>query len=41
MQEDLVFTQPFVEHPNNRYSQPLEPMVREIYSDDRLRAEVL
>ena len=41
VQEDLVFTQPFVEHPNNRYSQPLEPLVREIYADDALRAEVL
>ena len=41
VQEDLVFTQPFVRHPNNRYSQPLEPLVREIYADDALRAEVL
>ncbi len=41
VQEDLVFTQPFVPHPNNRYSQPLEPLVREIYADDALRAEVL
>ena len=41
VQEDLVFTQPFMEHPNNRYSPPLEPLVREIYADDALRAEVL
>jgi len=41
VQEDLVFTQPFMEHPNNRYSKPLEPLVREIYADDALRAEVL
>ena len=41
VQEDLVFTQPFVPHPNNRYSRPLEPLVREIYADDALRAEVL
>ncbi|WP_457638472.1 S-methyl-5-thioribose kinase [Oceanithermus sp.] len=41
VQEDLVFTQPFVRHPNNRYSKPLEPLVREIYADDALRAEVL
>lgn len=41
VQEDLVFTQPFAPHPNNRYSRPLEPLVREIYADDALRAEVL
>ena len=40
VQEDLVFTQPFKEHPNNKYSAPLEPLVREIYADDALRAEV-
>ena len=41
VQEDLVFTQPFARHPNNRYSKPLAPLVREIYADDALRAEVL
>jgi len=41
VQEDLVFTQPYIPHPNNRYSRPLEPLVQEIYADDALRAEVL
>ncbi len=41
VQEDLVFTQPFVPHPNNRYSKPLEPLVREIYADEALRAGVM
>ncbi len=40
VQEDLVFTQPYKPHPNNRYSRPLEPIVQEIYADDALRAEV-
>lgn len=41
VQEDLVFTQPYVEHPNNRWSKPLEPVVRKIYADDELRSEIL
>ena len=41
VQEDLVFTQPYIPHPNNRYTKPLEPLVQEIYADDDLRAEVL
>lgn len=41
VQEDLVFTQPYIEHPNNRYTQFLEPQVRAVYADDDLRSEVL
>lgn len=41
VQEDLVFTQPYIEHPNNRYTNLLEPQVRAIYADDDLRSEVL
>jgi len=40
VQEDLVFTQPYKPHPNNRYSKPLEPIVQEIYADEALRAEI-
>ncbi len=40
VQEDLVFTQPYIEHPNNRYTPQLEPLVREIYADDDLRSEI-
>ncbi len=41
VQEDLVFTQPYIEHPNNRYTNLLEPQVRVVYADDDLRSEVL
>lgn len=41
VQEDLVFTQPYIEHPNNRYTNLLEPQVRAVYADDDLRSEVL
>lgn len=41
VQEDLVFTQPYIEHPNNRYTSHLEPQVRAVYADDDLRSEVL
>jgi len=41
VQEDLVFTEPYIEHPNNRWSKPLEPFVQEIYADDELRSEIL
>lgn len=41
VQEDLVFTQPYIEHPNNRYTSALEPQVRAVYADDDLRSEVL
>lgn len=40
VQEDLVFTEPYIEHPNNRYTPKLEPQVREIYADDDLRSEI-
>jgi len=41
VQEDLVFTQPYIPHPNNRISPPLMPLVEErIYADDDLRAEI-
>ncbi|MDN5272639.1 S-methyl-5-thioribose kinase [Chloroflexus sp. MS-CIW-1] len=40
VQEDLVFTQPYMEHPNNRYTSLLEPQVRSIYADDDLRSEI-
>lgn len=40
VQEDLVFTQPYQPHPNNRWTPPLDPLVRSVYADDALRAEV-
>lgn len=40
VQEDLVFTQPYIEHPNNRYTSLLESQVRSVYADDDLRSEV-
>jgi len=39
--EDLVFTQPYKPHPNNRTTPNLEPHVREVYADDALYSEVL
>ena len=41
VQEDLVFTQPYIDHPNNRWTKLLEPQVRKVYADDDLRSEVL
>jgi len=41
VQEDLVFTQPYIDHPNNRWTKLLEPQVRRVYADDDLRSEVL
>jgi len=41
VQEDLVFTQPYIDHPNNRWTKLLEPQVRRIYADDDLRSDVL
>lgn len=38
--EDLVFTEPYMEHPNNVYNKLLEPQVREIYANDELRSEL-
>lgn len=40
VQEDLVFTQPYIDHPNNRWTPPLDPQVAQIHADDELRAEV-
>lgn len=40
LQEDLVFTQPYMDHPSNRWTPPLDPIVAEIHADDALRAEV-
>ena len=41
VQEDLVFTQPYIPHPNNRVTPPLQPVVEKwIYADDALRAEI-
>ena len=40
IQEDLIFTQPFMEHPNNRWTPALDPLVTEIYANDNLRKEI-
>ncbi len=41
VQEDLVFTQPYLEHPNNRWTKPhLDPQVAQIHADDELRGEI-
>lgn len=40
VQEDLVFTEPYQEHPNNQYSKPLEAQVKAIYANDGLRSAV-
>ena len=41
VQEDLVFTQPYIPHPNNRVTPPLKPLVEElVYADDDLRADI-
>jgi 5-methylthioribose kinase len=40
VQEDLVFTQPYIEHPNNRWTKLLAPQVQRVYADDDLRSEV-
>jgi len=39
--EDLVFTEPYKQHPNNHYTPQLEPHVCEVYADDVLYSEVL
>jgi 5-methylthioribose kinase len=39
--EDLVFTEPYMEHPNNRWTRLLDPQVEAIRADDSLRAEML
>jgi len=40
VQEDLVFTEPYMDHPNNRWSKLLEPQVHQIHNDDELRSEI-
>ncbi len=40
VQEDLVFTEPYMEHSNNKWSKPLEAQVKAIYADDALRSAV-
>lgn len=41
VQEDLVFTQPYLDNPNNRWTQPyLDKQVEQIHQDDDLRSEV-
>ncbi len=40
VQEDLVFTQPYMDHPNNRWTPQLTPLVEEIHQDDALRTEI-
>ncbi|MEA2009496.1 MAG: phosphotransferase, partial [Actinomycetota bacterium] len=38
--EDLVFTEPYIDHDNNSFVDELEPEVMALRADDRLRAEV-
>lgn len=40
VQEDLVFTQPYIDHPNNKWSKPLTDIVKQIHQDDRIRGEI-
>ena len=40
LQEDLVFTQPYRPHPNNRWTKINDDWVQAIYTDDALRAEI-
>lgn len=39
--EDLVFTEPFIGHPNNRWTRLLDPQVIAIRNNDQLRSRVL
>ncbi len=38
--EDLVFTEPYLDHPNNHWTTLLDPQVKDIHSNDALHAEV-
>jgi 5-methylthioribose kinase len=38
--EDLVFTEPYIEHHNNSFADELAPLVEGLRSDDELRGEV-
>lgn len=41
VQEDLVFTQPYIPHPNNRWTAPENtPVVEAMYADDEFRSEM-
>jgi 5-methylthioribose kinase len=40
VQEDLVFTEPYLDHPNNRWTPLLAPQVAQIHADDELRSEI-
>ncbi len=41
VQERLVFTQPYMEHPKNRWTRPwLDAQVAQIHHDDELRSEI-
>jgi len=40
VQEDLVFTEPYMDHPNNRWTKLLDPQVEQIHADDELRSEI-
>ncbi|GAB4314716.1 S-methyl-5-thioribose kinase [Pseudothermotoga elfii] len=40
VQEDLVFTQPYIDHPNNKWSKPLGEIVKKIHRDDKIRGEI-
>lgn len=39
--EDLVFTEPYIDHPNNRWTSLLDPQVAQLRANDELRSEVL
>src|SRR5690554_1868408 len=38
--EDLVFTEPYMEHPNNKWNRELDPQVQEIRCNDELKSEL-
>lgn len=40
VQEELVFSQPFIEHPNNRWNALLDADVARVHADDTLRSEI-
>jgi 5-methylthioribose kinase len=40
VQEDLVFTEPYLDHPNNRWTKLLDPQAGQIHADDELRSEI-
>jgi 5-methylthioribose kinase len=40
VQEDLVFTEPYMDHPNNRWTELLDSQVKQIRANDELRSEI-